>query len=188
MEAVRSDVGAERRPTRDLFSGEHARPDHPTFLVTATPEDFVDMIRCLRRAGCDYIIVGAYALAANGHPRATGDIAILVRPTSQNAARVFRALLDFGAPVQAHGVSAMDFSVPGNVYQIGLPPVRIDILTSIAGVSFDEAVEGATDGTLEAEPVRFIGREAQIRNKLAAGRVKDLADAKALEALRDAEA
>lgn len=151
------------------------------------PDDFVDLIRCLRAEQCDFIVVGAYALAANGYPRATQDLDVLVNPVPENAARVLRALVRFGAPVVAHGITARDFEVPGNVYQIGLPPIRIDLLTSIEGVSFEEATANFTGGNIGAEPVRFIGREAQIRNKRATGRTKDLADAEVLEELRRTE-
>ncbi len=138
----------------------------------------------LRAAGCEFIIVGAYALAANGHPRATQDIDILVKPEPENSARVYRALVDFGAPVQAHGVSPRDFEKAGCVYQIGLPPLRIDIMTSIDGLSFEEAISDATVGRFGGESVRFIGIAAQIANKRASGRTEDLADAEALEAIR----
>jgi len=144
-------------------------------------EDFVDLAASFVDEGVNFVIVGAYALAAHGFPRTTGDIDFFVQPTPSNARRVLRALLQFGAPVTAHGVSEDDFAKPGNVYQIGLPPRRIDVLTSISGVSFDEASEAAIDGKLGAVPVRFIGRAAMRRNKLAAGRPKDLLDAELLD-------
>jgi hypothetical protein len=147
-------------------------------------EDFVDIAKGFVDNGVDFLIVGAYALAAHGFPRTTGDIDLLVRPTPENAARVFRALADFGAPVAAHGVTQRDFEVEDKVYQLGLPPRRIDILTSISGVSFDEAAEEAIEGNLGPVRVRFIGKAAMARNKLASGRPKDLADA---ELLRSAD-
>jgi hypothetical protein len=156
--------------------------------VTSPPEDFVDMLRELRAASCDFIVVGAYALAANGYPRATQDIDILVRPDADNAVRVYRALVAYGAPVQAHGVTPQDFEKPGTVYQIGLPPVRIDLLTSVAGLDFAAAASGAHAGEIGGEPVRFLGIDDQIVNKRAAGRTKDLADAEALEAIRSERA
>lgn len=91
------------------------------------PEDFVDLVSCLREEDAEFVIVGAHALAAHGVPRATGDLDVLVRPTIANAERVYRALVRFGAPVQAHGLGPTDFSTAGNVYQMGLPPFRIDI-------------------------------------------------------------
>lgn len=144
-------------------------------------EDFVDIAKGFVDNDVEFLIVGAYALAAHGFPRATGDIDMLVRPTPENAARVLRALVDFGAPVAAHGVTQRDFEVEEKVYQLGLPPRRIDILTSISGVSFDEAAAEAIEGHLGPVKVRFIGRAAMARNKLASGRAKDLADAELLQ-------
>jgi hypothetical protein len=148
------------------------------------PEDFVDLVQSLREEGCEFVIVGAHALAAHGVPRATGDLDVLVRPEAANAERVFRALVRFGAPVAAHGIGAKDFATPGEVYQMGLPPRRIDLLTEISGVTFDEAVEDTIEGHLGSERVRCIGLDALIRNKVASGRPKDLADVAALEELR----
>lgn len=144
-------------------------------------EDFVDIAKGFIDNGVDFLIVGAYALAAHGFPRTTGDIDIFVRPAPGNAERVFRALADFGAPVAAHGVTQRDFEVEDKVYQLGLPPRRIDILTSISGVSFDEAAENAVEGNLGPVKVRFIGKAAMARNKLASGRPKDLVDAALLQ-------
>lgn len=147
-------------------------------------EDFVDLISCLHAEECDFLVVGAHALAAHGAPRATGDLDILVRPTPANAERVFRALVQFGAPVGAHQVTATDFATPGTVYQIGLPPFRIDILTDLSGVTYDEAAQDTVSGHLGSQSVRCIGLDAMIRNKRATGRTKDVADAEALEEIR----
>jgi hypothetical protein len=144
-------------------------------------DDFVDLVSCFIEQGVSFVVVGAYALAAHGFPRTTGDIDLFVQPTAANAGRVYRALLEFGAPVVAHAVSQDDFAKPGNVYQIGLPPRRIDILTSISGVSFEEAVAEAIEGNLGPVTVRFIGRTAMKRNKRAAGRPKDILDADLLD-------
>jgi len=148
------------------------------------PEDFVDLVQSLNAEQCDFVVVGAHALAAHGAPRATGDLDVLVRPDVANSRRVYRALVNFGAPVLAHGVGQDDFAAPGTVYQMGLPPRRIDVLTSISGVSFDEAVAEPVIGRLGPQTVRCIGFDALLRNKRAAGRTKDLADAEALEELR----
>ena len=145
------------------------------------PEDFVDVVACLRAEECDFLIVGAHALAAHGAPRATGDLNILIRPTAANAERVFRALVRFGAPVAAHGLTPADFAAPGTVYQMGLPPFRIDVLTEISGVSYEEASADTVAGHLGTEAVRCLGIDAMIKNKRATGRTKDLADAEALE-------
>ncbi len=146
-------------------------------------EDFVDMLMALTKSQTEFLIIGAYALAAHGFPRATGDIDIFVEPTKRNAANVYRALIEFGAPVQAHGVTASDFEKQGAVYQIGLPPRRIDLLTSISGVDYAEAAAHAVRGHVGPCEVRFIGRDALIKNKSATGRTKDLADVEQLEAL-----
>ncbi len=153
-------------------------------MTDAAPEDFVDLLACMRQEGCDFVIVGAHALAVHGAPRATGDLDVFVRATIDNADCTFRALLRFGAPLQAHGVTARDFATPGTVYQIGLPPFRIDILTEISGVTYDEATDHAVVAHLGAELVRYMGLDAMIRNKRSAGRTKDLADAETLEEIR----
>ena len=147
----------------------------------AAHEDFLDLVEELDSEGCDYVIVGAHALAAHGLARATGDLDVFVRPTPENAQRVLRALVRFGAPVSAHGVGARDFETPGTVYQLGLPPRRIDILTEISGVTFDEAIAQSVEGHLGTFGVRCIGLDALIRNKRASGRPKDLGDLAALE-------
>ena len=144
-------------------------------------EDFLDLLRALDGARADYVVVGAYALAVHGIPRATGDIDILVRPAADNAARVHAALLRFGAPLAAHGIEAAAFETPDVVYQLGLPPRRIDLLTSISGVAFEEAIGTAVVLEIAGLRVPFLGREALLRNKRAAGRDKDLLDVKLLE-------
>jgi hypothetical protein len=148
------------------------------------PADFIDLVQCLRDESCDFVIVGAHAVAAHGAPRATGDLAVFVRPDAANAERVYRALLRFGAPLAMHGVEASDFVTLGTVYQMGLPPNRIDILTEISGVAFDEATAETIVGHLGTEEVRCIGLDALIRNKRAAARPKDLADVATLEEIR----
>lgn len=145
-------------------------------------EDFVDMLDALLQEQVEFLLVGAHALAAHGLPRATGDIDIFVRPSADNALRVMKALARFGAPTAAHGIHASDFEAPGNVYQIGLPPRRIDLLTEISGVPFDEAVANAVTVQVAGHEIPVIGRNELIRNKRAAARDKDLLDAEALEA------
>lgn len=149
--------------------------------VPALNEDFLDMLRALIEADVEFVIVGAHALAVHGVPRATGDIDVFVRPSKENARRVMSALRAFGAPTSAHGVSQSDFETGGNVYQIGLPPRRIDLLTEISGVEFDEAWGSRVSVERSGLPLSFIGREALIRNKRASGRDKDLVDVKTLE-------
>lgn len=140
-------------------------------------DDFRDLLVVFADAGVEFVIVGAYALAFHGAPRASGDIDLFVRPALENAQRVFDALARFGAPLEAAGMTAADFAAPGAVYQIGLPPRRIDILTTISEVTFDEAWVSRSTGEVEGRTVSFIGREALLKNKLATGRLKDIADA-----------
>jgi hypothetical protein len=150
-------------------------------VTTTLNDDYRDMLAALVGAGAEFLVVGAHALAAHGLPRATGDIDILVRPTPANAMRVMRALVDFGAPVEAHGVGTTDFEIEGTVYQLGVAPQRIDILTAITGVSFDEAWSSRVPVNVGGVSFHVLGRDALIRNKRAAGRAKDIVDAEALE-------
>jgi hypothetical protein len=120
-------------------------------------------------------------MAVHGVPRATGDLDVLLRPEAANAERVISALTEFGAPVAAHGISAADFQVPGNVYQIGLPPRRLDLMTSIDGVTFEEAWSSRVTLEIDGISTSFIGREALIRNKKSTGRAKDAVDVRLLE-------
>ncbi len=144
-------------------------------------EDFRDVVLLFADAKVEFLIVGAYALSIHGAPRASGDIDLFVRASPDNAARVVAALDGFGAPLAAHGVSATDFARAGTVYQIGLPPRRIDVLTQISGVTFDEAWASRTEAELDGRTIPIIGRDAFLKNKRAAGRPKDLADAARLE-------
>lgn len=144
-------------------------------------EDFLDLLCAFLDAGVDFVVVGAHALAAHGVLRATGDLDVLVNPTEENAGRVVSALRAFGAPLDAHGVTCDDFTRPENVYQVGLPPRRIDVLTSISGVGYDEAARTSMSVTVGAVTLKVLGREALVRNKRATGRLKDAADADALE-------
>ena len=144
--------------------------------VSGLNPDFRDVLLALVAEGAEFVIVGAYALALHGVPRYTGDLDVLVRPTEANADRVWRALSRFGAPVEAAGVTPADFTLPGTVYQVGLPPRRIDLLTEITGVTFDDAWATRESARLDGEVVWYIGKDAFIRNKQATGRPKDLAD------------
>jgi hypothetical protein len=136
--------------------------------------DFVDLLRALSAADVRFLIVGAYALALHGKPRATGDLDVWIDPTPDNAPRVMRALASFGAPLT--DVSVDDFSRPGVTYQIGVAPGRIDILTELTGITFDEAWPDRMRRPFGDVDVDFIGRAAFIRNKRATGRAKDLID------------
>jgi len=142
------------------------------------PPDFVDLLRAFAAADVRYLVVGAYALGFHGRPRATGDLDVWVEASPENAARIMRALATFGAPL--NDVSEGDFSREGITYQIGLPPLRIDILTQLTGLSFAEAWPDHVKGALGDAQANFIGREAFIRNKRATGRQKDLGDIEGL--------
>jgi len=142
--------------------------------------DFAEILSELSAAGAEYIIVGAFAVAAHGNPRSTGDIDIWVRPTRENAERVLRALRAFGAPL--FDLTVDDLVDEQTVFQIGVAPVRIDILAGIDGVSFDEAWARrvlATLGTSQAPVLSLVDLAA---NKRAAGRPKDLVDLEWIEA------
>ena len=128
--------------------------------------------------GVEFLVVGAYALAVHGIPRATGDLDLHVHSTPGNAARVFNALKSFGAPLS--DLTEKDLSTPGTVYQIGLSPNRIDILTLIDGVPFDQAWENRLVIDVEGITIPVIGREDLIRNKRAVGRPQDLVDVERL--------
>ncbi|MCI0335363.1 MAG: hypothetical protein L0228_19315 [Planctomycetes bacterium] len=137
------------------------------------------MLSALNGAGAEYLVVGAYALATYGTARATGDFDIWVRPTEDNAQRVWAALERFGAPRRK--LTREDLRTPDTVFQIGVAPNRIDILTSITGVEFDEAWQHRKQTQINGISVSVIGREQLLRNKRAVGRPKDLADAAWLE-------
>jgi hypothetical protein len=144
-------------------------------------EDFIDLLRALTAAGVRFIVVGAHAMAVHGVPRATGDLDIWVRPAAGNAARVMEALEAFGPPVRNHGVTASDFEIEGTVYQIGLPPRRIDLLTAITGVDFDAAWAERLEVEIAGVSIPFLGRRSLILNKRATGREKDILDVHLLE-------
>ncbi len=138
-------------------------------------QDFQELLRELSETGARFLVVGAYALAAHGLPRATGDIDVWVEPTEENAELVYEALQAFGAPL--HDLNVEDLSTPGVVFQMGLPPRRIDILTQISGVEFDEAWTNRGKARFGDLDVFVIGARELLRNKRATGRPKDLLDA-----------
>ena len=153
--------------------------------VSGFNDDFLDMLRALIEARVEFVVVGAHAMAVHGVPRATGDLDIVVRPSPDNAERVLVALAAFGAPVAAHGVAATDFGSPGTVYQLGLPPRRIDLLTSLSGVPFEQAWSSRVHVEVGGLRVPFLGLDALRRNKEATGRGKDLLDLRLLGGAAD---
>ena len=142
------------------------------------PSDFKELLECLNAYEVEYVIVGAYALAFYGHPRLTGDMDICVLPEAVNADKVIAALKDFG--FGSLELNAEDFMIPDTVIQLGLPPIRVDIINSLTGISIEEVFSNRVEGFLGDIQVHFIGRREFIANKLALGRKKDLADIEAL--------
>lgn len=141
--------------------------------------DFRELLAEFNAHGVDYLVVGAHALAAHGHVRATKDLDVWVKPARDNAAKVMSALASFGAPL--HDLTADDLTRPGVVFQVGVPPVRIDVLTEIDGIDFDPAWQARVRAKLAGLEVPVISREHLILNKKASGRHQDLADVERLE-------
>lgn len=142
-------------------------------------QDFRDLFSELNAHGVEYLVVGAHALAAHGHVRATKDLDVWVRPSAESAPRVIAALESFGAPM--HAVTEEDFAVPGITFQIGVAPVRIDIITAVDGLTFESAWSNRVATDYGGVPVLVLSREDLIRNKRASARPQDLADIAALE-------
>jgi len=141
--------------------------------------DFAEMLSALLETGAEFLVVGAYAMAAHGAPRATGDLDIWVRPTAENAERVWAALESFGAPLSQ--LTQIDLQQAGNVFQIGVVPYRIDVLTRITGIDFEEAWRNRVQIVLEGHTIPVLGKMELIRNKRILGRPKDLGDVETLE-------
>ncbi|NCB40449.1 MAG: hypothetical protein EOM80_16945 [Erysipelotrichia bacterium] len=141
--------------------------------------DYKEMLQILLEEEVDFIVVGAYALAAHGVPRATGDIDIWIKTDTINAERLIRALKKFGAPVG--DITASDFTEPDIVFQIGVAPRRIDFLTSIDGVNFADAEKDKLTIKINDIDIPVISLENLIKNKKAASRPKDLLDIESLK-------
>jgi hypothetical protein len=141
-------------------------------------QDFLDLLRAFIAHNVRFLIVGAYALGVHGRPRATGDLDVWVDATPENAPNIMAALEQFGAPLS--GVTVGDFSNPGIVFQMGLPPLRIDVLTQLTGLTFAEAWPTRLAASFGPISVDVIGRDAFVKNKRATGRAKDLGDVEAL--------
>ena len=145
----------------------------------AVNPDFRDLFAALNAAGARYLLVGGYAVAFHAAPRFTKDLDVWTEPTAGNAARVAEALRAFGAPLQE--LSLADLQRAGLIFQMGVPPNRIDIVTSIDGVEFAEAWAGRAQTTYSDQAVPVIGRTELVRNKRASGRPQDLLDLDILE-------
>jgi Nucleotidyl transferase of unknown function (DUF2204) len=148
-------------------------------------KDYKEMLQCLLEEEVKFLLVGAYALAAHGFPRATKDIDFFVWATPDNSASLMKALAKFGAPM--HDVSASDFSSGGVIFQIGNSPRRIDILTNISGVKFEHAYANRAIIYLEGLEVPVISVADLVANKRASGRLQDLADVEKLESSAKSE-
>ncbi len=147
----------------------------------ALSDDFRDLLVAFVDAGVELAVVGGWAMAVHGRPRATEDLDLVVRASPENAVRVHRALLTFGAPLAAHGVSPDHFATPGRAYRFGVKPNLIEVLTKITGVDFDDVVRDARHVEIDGRRVPIIGRAALLANKRAAARPKDLDDVDWLE-------
>ncbi len=143
------------------------------------PKDFKELLELLNGHNVEYIVVGAHALAFYGAPRFTGDLDILIKPDKDNALKVLDALTEFG--FGSLNLSADDFLRPDSVVQLGYPPLRIDLITALTGLTWEQIASGKTVGKLDVVPVFFIGKKEFIQNKRAVGRKKDLADIEAIE-------
>ena len=145
-------------------------------------EDYRDILHALSDENVRFILVGAYALAAHGYPRATMDIDIWVMPSPDNAEAVLRALRSFGAPL--HNLTKEDLEEDGTIFQIGVAPRRIDIITAATGLEFDHAYQNSVLVNIDEIDVHIPSIDDLIINKKATGRTKDIADAEALELLK----
>lgn len=141
-------------------------------------KDYKEMLQILLEEKVDFIVVGAYALGAHGYPRATGDIDVWVKPSDTNSRKLYKALARFGAPLEQ--IKADDFSTEGIIFQIGVIPRRIDIITKINGVTYEAADEDKIIIEIEKLKIPVISLENLIKNKMATGREKDKIDVKAL--------
>ena len=143
------------------------------------PSDLKELLRAFNDHGVKYLIVGGYAYGVHAEPRATKDLDIFIRSDEENSQAIFRALAQFGAPLD--GLSPADF-MDGSSFQIGQPPARIDLLQHIDGISFEEAWKNRIEGLIEPEiRITVISKHDLIRNKLASGREQDILDVKKLQ-------
>src|SRR6185437_15789514 len=146
--------------------------------------DLKDLLSALNGHGVRYVVVGSYALAVHAQPRATGDLDVLIDRSPENAQRVFAALAEFGAPLG--GCTPKDFEDVDSIFQMGVSPIRVDILKRIEALDFETVWTASVPWTIDEEvPARYISEEHFVQNKLAVGRLQDLAD---VEAVRQAQA
>ena len=144
-------------------------------------DDWTDVLGALAESGARFLVVGAHAMAVHGVPRGTQDLDVWIDPAADNAEQVWQALAAFGAPLGDLGVTLEDLRRPGTVIQLGLPPNRVDLLTSISGIpDFETAWAERVEHAFGGRQVPFIGRGTLVRNKRESGRRKDLVDLEAL--------
>ena len=136
--------------------------------------DFREFVQLLEKHNTEYLVVGGYAVGIHGRPRYTGDLDVWVNPTSVNAKNVLNAVNDFG--FASYGLTISDFETEGNIIQLGYPPLRIDIITDIDGVDFDECYKNRKSVIIDGLSVNFIGFDDLVKNKKASGRYRDLDD------------
>jgi hypothetical protein len=145
------------------------------------PKDLTDLLRAFNEHGVRYLVVGGYAFGVHAEPRATKHLDLFVRSDEANSAAIYRALTEYGAPLD--GLTTRDF-MDGSIFQIGQPPARIDILQRIDGLTFDEAWQNRIEGLIDGEvQIRVISKGDLIRNKLASGREQDVLDVEKLRAV-----
>jgi hypothetical protein len=157
------------------------KPSWSAGSLTKLPQDFADLLIELCEAEVEFLLIGGWAVVLYGHVRATDDMDIFVRASKTNSERVVAALEAFGAPLRAHGVTSEHFAKEGEAYRFGIAPLKVEVLTKISGVSFDEALQGSKTFDVDGHPIPYIGKAALIANKKSAGRHKDLADVEELE-------
>jgi hypothetical protein len=145
--------------------------------------DYSDMLRALSDENVKFLLVGAYAMAVHGYPRATMDLDLWVMPTAENADAVMRAITRFGAPL--HNLTKADLLKDDTVFQIGVAPRRIDIITGATGLRFEDAYANSVEADIEKLAIRVPSIDDLIRNKRATGRTRDMADAEVLTALKE---
>lgn len=146
--------------------------------------NWIELLSLFDRHGVRYLIVGGYAVIFHAQPRGTKDLDLFIDSARPNAEAVYRALLEFGAPMA--GMTVEDFEEASSIYQIGQPPLRIDLIGNLVSVDFERAWQGRVDAVEQGVPVHYIGAEDLIANKLAAGRLQDLADAESIRAAANA--
>lgn len=137
-------------------------------------QDFREFVELLIKNKAEYLIVGGYAVGIHGHPRYTGDLDIWLNPTETNASLILKTVNEFG--FSSFNLKVEDFTKPGNVIQLGYPPLRIDLLTEIDGVSFEESFQNRKEVDIDGMIVNFIGYKELLKNKQHSGRPRDIDD------------